>query len=139
MTSMTLSDEMNNLNEIGFSTPIMPKNDTYDPIFTELLIFRYVGHDLHDSIADKINTLISKSDSAHLKGLKMTPSFNPISRSSYSAKSTKSLATVHTNEVIEEVKNNEKIELEIKKINEKNKVEEQPAMHVRISFWHIKV
>ena len=33
---------------MGFSTPKMPKNYTQDPIFTELLIFRHGGHDLHD-------------------------------------------------------------------------------------------
>ena len=42
---------MNNLSskiEIGFSTPNMPKNDTHNPIFTELLIFQHGGNDLQD-------------------------------------------------------------------------------------------
>ena len=38
--------KMNNELDIGFSTLKMPKNDTHDPIFKELVIFQHGGHDL---------------------------------------------------------------------------------------------
>ena len=36
----------------------MTKNDTYDPIFTELLIFHLEGHDLHDLKDMEVSKLI---------------------------------------------------------------------------------
>ena len=50
--------------------------------------------------------------------LKMTPSLNPISRSSSSAKSIKSQVKADTNDVNEEGKNNENVEMEIQPFNE---------------------
>ena len=65
MTSMTSHnlkvDKMNNLSS---------KNDTYNPIFTELLIFHPGGNDLK---VDKMNNLSWKLNLAHPKCIKMTP------------------------------------------------------------------
>ena len=44
----------------------MPKNDSHDPIITEMILFQHGGYDLHGLKVKKMNNLSSKSDSAHL-------------------------------------------------------------------------
>ena len=70
MTSMNINDHLSSKSNLAH---LKCNNDAHYPILTESILFQHRGHDLHVLTVDKMNNLSLKSDSAHLKYLKMTP------------------------------------------------------------------